>query len=289
MDGFVACPCGSGERYRFCCRPGDRARQEAGRLAWRHGLDSHQELLLRAYGSPVSGAAGDPHRERLRATHSPRLHPEWVELDGPDPAPKPFVHEGRPWGPADFDLRLMGGESIEARRASVAAALAALTDRFRGHLHHRFHVGLREARRHAFWAASYATEFLLPCWNVSPIHVRPWEEPVRTFLGNYVIRRYEACGIDDLIAGLHALSAYYAFLHRLGLAPRFIVEPAIDACRDWAFYERRLSDYLALRDGGTNAWIDWTVQFDYEHVPPPPHPQIESDYETRMREYHRAG
>lgn len=290
MEGFLACPCGSGERYRFCCRRRDRERHEARHLAWRHGIDPAQEVLMQAFAEGRNlepGLRNPAGRSLLRATQSPRLHPEWIDLDGPALPLKPFVHDGRPWRACDFDLRVTGGETVERRRAEVRRAVEALAERFRGHLHHRFQIGLREARRYASWIVAYAGEFLLPFWNISPLHVRPWESPARAFLGNFVIRRYENCGMDDLIEGLHSLSAFYAFACRLGLAPRFLAEPVIDSCREWPFFEKRLADYLALAGG--DGWIEWTMQYDYEQVPPPPHSHLEEEYERRMSEYHRAG
>jgi hypothetical protein len=107
-------------------------------------------------------------------------------------------------------------------------------------------------------------DYLLMYYLTTPLEVKPGQDSIRRFLGNYYPRTQVDANLDFVFHALSALPAFYAWLGRLGFVTWKVVDAIVDQCRDWQWFRHRLLEFHELK-GFDRA--DWCRRYDYKSMP----------------------
>lgn len=252
------CPCGSGRWQLNCCLAKAEEVVDVG-----EPFDEGEVLLLyrqlgdmrRQMRSLVSG------RSPMEACVRPELDPALVsDLSplGPQARPIWYGH------PLTRELIAYPGRKWDDEKGAVVQEkLYVLSESFGDHLLERCGAPFERVTDFEACVESFG-DFLLMYYLMTPLEVKPGQDAIRRFLGNYYIRTYVDSNLDFVFTGLNALPAYFAFLARLGLTSPAMVEAAVRECRDWAWYKRRFEEYQGAAGRVRSLWCR---EFDYKELP----------------------
>lgn len=189
----------------------------------------------------------------VKATESPELEPALIALvEGPVGQPSYGIAAA---GLTPESLRLEDEEEMER----CGEETGRLIECFSKYLRSEHNLPEELASQYASAVDHYARDFLLPYGGYT---VLGYEEGfIRTFLGNWYIRKHMAPELDWIYVSLRALAAFYAFLYRVGWIDRDRAEQAIQECRDHAWYKKRLEGYWKVSD---KAFADWAEEYNYD-------------------------
>ncbi len=86
-------------------------------------------------------------------------------------------------------------------------------------------------------------------------------DTIRTYLGNWYIRKFWVLKLSDINASLAAISDFFKFLEKQGLVDKEQLGNIQEACRDKAWFQMRLETYFKA-DG--EAFQRWIEEYNYD-------------------------
>jgi hypothetical protein len=86
------------------------------------------------------------------------------------------------------------------------------------------------------------------------------EDTIRTYLGNWYIRKFWDPSVKGIKSSLKAISDFYTFLHSLDFIDKEEVKDIKLACKDLDWFEMRLKTYFEA--DGEN-FREWLEEYDY--------------------------
>lgn len=88
------------------------------------------------------------------------------------------------------------------------------------------------------------------------------EETIRTFLGNWYIRKFMNPNISEMRDFLNAITDFYRFLKKRGLMGYFgDIDEIVETCKDKKWFEMRLNTYFNADEDDFEMWID---EYNYD-------------------------
>lgn len=123
--------------------------------------------------------------------------------------------------------------------------------------------GLKEstaARRHdrvAFFVMDYL--FVYDDALLSILEVDG--DTIRTYLGNWYIRKFWTPRMSEISASLTAISDFFKFLEKQGFIYKERLEEIQEACRDRDWFKMRLETYSK---GDKEAFYQWIQEYNYD-------------------------
>ena len=86
-------------------------------------------------------------------------------------------------------------------------------------------------------------------------------DTIRTFLGNWYIRKFWDPNMPEIKSFLRAILDFYKFLVKEGLASEASLEEMEEVCKDVPWFEMRLRTYFAA-DG--DEFHEWLQEYNYD-------------------------
>jgi len=83
---------------------------------------------------------------------------------------------------------------------------------------------------------------------------------IRTYLGNWYIRKFWNPSVKGIKSRLKAISDFYTFLHSLNFIDKEELQDIKLTCKDMAWFEMRLKTYF---EADEEAFRDWLDEYNY--------------------------
>ncbi len=87
------------------------------------------------------------------------------------------------------------------------------------------------------------------------------EDIIRTFLGNWYIRKFMNPNMTEIRGFLNAIADFYTFLHKNDLM--YSTDTIKEVCKDKKWFERRLETYFRVNGAAFENWID---EYNYDFM-----------------------
>ncbi|HLG41946.1 MAG TPA: hypothetical protein VI643_01180, partial [Planctomycetota bacterium] len=211
--------------------------------------------MRRAFKAMV--AARNPFESAIK----PRVNPRLISRADPLPPERRPTWTG--WTLTRETLAYPGREWSDERGAELQAKLYALVEAFGDYGAEEFDMDAETACDFENVCREHC-DYLLMYYLMTPLEVKPGQQVVRRFLGNYYPRTVVNPNLDFVFRSLSALPAFYAWLARAGLIRWSVVDAVVEECRDWPWFRQRLLEYAELRGRARSRWCR---EFDYKAMP----------------------
>ncbi len=86
-------------------------------------------------------------------------------------------------------------------------------------------------------------------------------DTIRTFLGNWYIRKYMSPNMREIRMFLRAISDFYTFLGKLGFIFKGQLKEIKEVCKDKAWFEMRLKTYFEAEG---DEFYKWIQEYNYD-------------------------
>lgn len=295
VDPYGPCPCGSGAKYKFCCRDKDReskradldsgsagsdignfSRRDFTKFANKLGLTEH--LGPQAADEVYRLAREMENNRRTRKTRplpqmetqiDPKLPAAAVDLSPVYPKPAPMRTRGALLRPGDLITREWiaqikqdpawedGERPQEPMQKTFLALLAGWEEHLTG--------ALRFPRKEVSDWRPLLENFLLgylPCYEGKlATDIGKKAHIVRQYLGNFYPRKFMDCNLDSLYKALKGTASFYVYLYHLGLIDLDKAAGVVKVCEDHEFFRRRLEGYFRAEGDEMRQWVS---EWDYD-------------------------
>lgn len=282
---YEPCPCGSGAKYKFCCRDKDResasANSDSGNFSKQNFMAFANELgLTEKLGPQVADEVYRLAREmeknkktrktrplpQMETSVDPKLPAAAVDLSAAYPKPDPVRTRGALLRPGDIITREWiarikqdpawqdGERPEEPLRKTFLALLTGWEEHLAGAL--GFSRGETSAWR------PLLEEFIfryLACYEGKvATDMGQKAHVIRQYLGNFYPRKFMDCNLESLYQALKGTASFYVYLYHLGLIDFDKVAGVVKVCEDHEFFRRRLEGYFRAEGDEMRRWVeDW--------------------------------
>ncbi|MDK2897286.1 MAG: hypothetical protein PWP04_1406 [Candidatus Atribacteria bacterium] len=86
-------------------------------------------------------------------------------------------------------------------------------------------------------------------------------DTIRTFLGNWYIRKFMIPKISEIKSFLRAISDFFTFLQKEGFIFKKQLNEIKEVCKDIAWFEMRLQTYFDAQD---DEFYKWIQEYNYD-------------------------
>ena len=86
------------------------------------------------------------------------------------------------------------------------------------------------------------------------------DSAIRTFLGNWYIRKFMSPNTAEINKFLRAIADFYTFLYKRGFVGKYDLQEIKEACKDKDWFVQRLKSYFATSG---EEFEDWIIEYDY--------------------------
>ncbi len=123
--------------------------------------------------------------------------------------------------------------------------------------------GLKEstAAQKAEMVAFFVMQYLFIYSDYADSIVEVYEDEIRTFLGNWYIRKSWTPREAEMNKILTAIKDFYTFLHKEGFIDKEYLNEIKAVCNDKEWFSRRLKDYFELED---EEFEEWIMDYNYD-------------------------
>jgi len=83
---------------------------------------------------------------------------------------------------------------------------------------------------------------------------------IRTFLGNWYIRKFMSPKVAEMNRFLRAIADFYTFLHKKGFIDDYVLSEIKETCKDKEWFAQRLKSYY---ETSGDEFEDWIMEYDY--------------------------
>jgi len=90
-----------------------------------------------------------------------------------------------------------------------------------------------------------------------------YDEDIRTFLGNWYIRKSWTPRETEMNKVLKAIADFYTFLNKGGFIDKLHLQEIKEVCKDKEWFSRRLKDYFELED---EEFEEWIMDYNYDYI-----------------------
>jgi len=122
--------------------------------------------------------------------------------------------------------------------------------------------GLKEstASRRTEMATFFIMDYLFVYDNVMSI-LEVSGDTIRTFLGNWYIRKFMSPSMPDIKSYLECISDFFTFLNEKSFISQEKLSKIKEVCKDKAWFEMRLKTYFESRGDDFYEWIE---EYNYD-------------------------
>lgn len=134
---------------------------------------------------------------------------------------------------------------------------------FKGFNNYLLDKGLKEstANLKTSMAAFFVMEFLFVYCDDIECILEVDKDEIRTFLGNWYIRKTMSPRVSQINQFLKAISDFYTFLHKKGFLDKTDLKDIKETCKDKEWFAERLQSYF---DADEDDFEDWLMEYNYD-------------------------
>lgn len=285
VDPYALCPCGSGAKYKFCCRDKERAVRRADAPAGDFTRERFDELAAEIGIKEKLGDLGADEIFRMaRQMHEnqrtcktrrltqletqvePKLPEAAIELSEAYPKPERvrmrggFLRQGEPISRewivrTKQDPAWMEGAG---RRELVAKTSRPLLEGWEAHLTGALRLPREDVVAWRPLLEDFLLRYLVAYEGMLATDIGKKANIIRQYLGNFYPRKFMDCDLESLYQALKGLASFYVYLYHLGLLDLDKARGVVTVCEDHEFFRRRLEGYFRSEGEEMHRWAsDW--------------------------------
>lgn len=124
--------------------------------------------------------------------------------------------------------------------------------------------GLKEttAAQKTEMAAFFIMKYLFIYSDHTESILEVYDDEIRTFLGNWYIRKSWTPRETEMNKILTAIADFYTFLHKEGFIDKVHLKEIKEVCKDKQWFSKRLKDYFELED---EEFEEWLMEYNYDY------------------------
>ena len=282
---YEPCPCGSGAKYKFCCRDKDReskpaqarpaefTRERFEQLAEEVGI---KEKLGELGADAVFQMARQMHEnQRTRKTRrltqmetqvAPDLPAAAIELSDAYPKPETvrigggLLRRGKPIT-REMIARIKqapGWQDGERPQKLIEETFVPLLIGWERHLTGTLKLPGKEVSSWRPLLENFILGYLVAYEGKLATDMGRKAHVIRQYLGNFYPRKFMDCNLESLYQALKGLASFYVYLYYLGLIDLDKAAGVVKVCQDHDFFRRRLEGYFRAEGDEMRRWVeDW--------------------------------
>ena len=283
VDPYEPCPCGSGAKYKFCCRDKDReskrvssdpdhtnfSRRDFMKFVNNLGLTRHlgpegaEEVCRLAQEMDENRRTQKTRRlTQLETQVDPRLPAVAVDLSDAYSKPDPVRMDGgllrrgepvtREWlARIKQDPAWQDGERPQEL---IEKTFLPLLDSWERHLTGRLRFAAGEVAGWRPLLENFLLGYLVAYEGKLAMDIDKKAHVLRQYLGNFYPRKFMDCDIESIYQALKGIASFYVHLHHLGLLDFNKAAGVVKVCEDHDFFRGRLEGYFRAEGEEMERW-----------------------------------
>ena len=286
---YDPCPCGSGAKYKFCCRDKDRETRRAeaadpSEFSRPHFDEFAEELGLKEQLGELGAeevfrlAREMDENRRTRKTRrlaqmetrvAPGLPPAAVDLSSAYPKPEPvrmrggLLRRGKPitreWiARIKQDPSWQGGEKPNEL---IERTFLPLLDGWERHMTRGLRLSGEEVSTWRPLLDAFLLRYLVAYEGKLATDIGKKAYIICQYLGNFYPRKFMDCNLGSLYCALKGIASFYTYLYHLDLLDLDKAVGVVKVCEDHEFFRRRLEGYFRADGEEMRRWVD---EWDYD-------------------------
>ncbi|MDA8327162.1 MAG: SEC-C metal-binding domain-containing protein [Nitrospiraceae bacterium] len=285
---YEPCPCGSGAKYKFCCRDKDRESKRAQAAPAEFTRERFDQLAEEAGIKEKLGELGAGvvfqmarrmrENQRTRKTRrltqletrvDPRIPAAAVDLSGAYQKPEPvrmrggLLHRGDPitreWiARIAQDPAWQDGEKPQELIENTFLPLLADWER---HLTGPLKFPGEEVSSWRPLLENFLLTYLVAYEGKLATDIGGKAHLIRQYLGNFYPRKFMDRNLESVYHALKGLASFYVYLYHLGLIDLDKAAGVVRVCEDHDFFRRRLEGYFRAEGDEMREWVS---EWDYD-------------------------
>jgi len=285
---YESCPCGSGAKYKFCCRDKDHERKRAQAVPaefTRECFDQFAEEvgIKEKLGEIGAGAVFQMARQinenqRTRKTRrltqletqvDPKIPAAAVDLSSAYPKPEPvrmrgdLLHRGNPIT-TELIARIAqdpAWQDGEKPQELIERTFLPLLVGWQRHLTGSLKLSGEEVSSWRPLLEDFLLTYLVAYEGKLATNIGKKAHIIRQYLGNFYPRKFMDCNLESIYHALKGLASFYVYLYHMGLIDLDKAAGVVKVCEDHGFFRRRLEGYFRAEGDEMREWVS---EWDYD-------------------------